>query len=33
MALGEKIPENELIRDPEPYEDKIVKVEEFEKEG
>ena len=33
IAAGEFIPEAELIRDPEPYEEKIVKVDEFENEG
>lgn len=33
MALGENIQEQDLIRDPEPYEEKIVKMEEFEVEG
>ena len=33
MALGEQIPEADLIRDPEPYEEKIIKFEEFEVEG
>ena len=33
MAAGEAIPDSELIREPEPYEDRIVKVDEFENEG
>lgn len=33
IKLGEIIPESELIRDPEPYEEKVVKFEEFESEG
>ena len=33
IAAGEVIPESELILNPEPYEEKIVKVEEFESEG
>lgn len=32
-AAGEIIAEQDLIRDPEPYEEKTVKVEEFENEG
>lgn len=30
---GEEIPEVELIHDPEPYEELIIKADEFEKEG
>ena len=33
MQLGEHIPEEDLIIDPEPYEDKIIKLNEFESEG
>ena len=33
MQLGEKIPEQDLIRDPEPYEEKLFRFEEFEQEG
>ena len=33
MQLGEQIPEQDLIRDPEPYEEKVVRFEEFEVEG
>lgn len=33
MKLGEIIPESEIIRDPEAYEEKVVKFEEFESEG
>jgi len=33
MELGEQIAEEELIRDPEPYEEQMKKVEEFEEEG
>ena len=32
-AVGEFIAEQDLIRDPEPYEERTVKVEEFENEG
>lgn len=31
--MGEKIPESELIVDPEPFEERMIKVGEFEKEG
>ena len=30
MALGEKIQEQDLIKEPEPYEERITKFEEFE---
>ena len=33
MRLGESIPDQDLIQDPEPYEEKVVKFEEFESEG
>ena len=33
MQLGEQIPEEDLIREPEPYEEKVVRFEEFEVEG
>lgn len=33
IAAGEVIPEGELIREPEPFEERIVKVDEFESEG
>ncbi len=33
MTLGEKIPESELIKEPENYEEKVIKVDEFETEG
>ena len=33
MSLGERIPEQDLIREPEAYEERVVKVEEFEVEG
>ena len=33
VAAGEFIPEAEMIREPEPYEDRLVKVEEFDTEG
>lgn len=33
IAAGETIPEAELVREPEPYEERLVKVEEFESEG
>ena len=33
INLGEFIPEAELVREPEPVEDRIVKVEEYEQEG
>jgi len=31
--LGENIPEADHIKDPEPYEEKLIKFEEFETEG
>ena len=33
IAMGEKIPDADLIVEPEPYEEKTIKVAEFEKEG
>ena len=33
IKLGEIIPDSELIRDPEPYEERVVRFEEFETEG
>lgn len=33
LALGEFVPEAELIRDPEPTEERTVSVREFEAEG
>lgn len=33
MQLGELIPDHDLIKDPEPYEEKLIKVAEFENEG
>lgn len=33
VAAGEFIPEQELIKEPEPYEERLVKVDEFENEG
>lgn len=33
IQVGEKIPDGELIVDPEPFEERVVKVEELEFEG
>lgn len=33
IEAGEVIPSDELIRDPEPYEERLYKLEEFEEEG
>jgi hypothetical protein len=33
IELGEEIPEEELIKDPEPYEERLEKLDEFEDEG
>lgn len=33
IELGEEIPEDELIKDPEPYEERLEKLDEFEDEG
>ena len=33
IELGEEIPAAELIRDPEPYEERLYKLDEFEDEG
>ena len=33
MALGEKIAENEVVKEIDAYEERVVKVEEFELEG
>lgn len=33
IELGETIPEEELIKEPEPYEERLYKLDEFEEEG
>lgn len=33
VELGEEIPAEELIKDPEPYEERLYKLDEFEDEG
>ena len=33
IAAGETIPEAELVREPESYEERLVKIDEFESEG
>ena len=33
IELGEEIPEEELIKEPEPYEERLYKLDEFEEEG
>lgn len=33
MELGEEIAADELIKDPEPYEERLYKLDEFEEEG
>ena len=33
IELGETVPEEELIKEPEPYEERLYKLDEFEEEG
>ena len=33
IDLGEAIPDEELVKDPEPYEERLYKLDEFEDEG
>jgi hypothetical protein len=33
IEQGENVPDDELIREPEPYEERLYKLDEFEDEG